>query len=517
MNTISENLLETPSTWPSVTSSPLLSHCPLSGPEIAERPSLIRRLVLWEAANRQLERWNAPGIDPFVPQPEHWPPLLSDSRFGLIAGGEGGGKSRVGAQDTFARTQPNRLYWLVAKQYDLTEREFEYLYHLYSAVGALKDARGPTKEGWTIELQGVFEGAQVRARTVDDARKIAGHSPSGIMACEAAQLTEEAALKLVSRVNRRVAGELGWLWFTGTFEGAYDWYHAWHEQWQADGALGESFSMPSWANRVMYPEGRHDPAIQELESAMPRNRFMERHAGVPVPPATLVHQEFHPKVHVGRVPFQPARSSGDTKVRWPVELWMDPGHQVYAVYAVQRDGDEVRVIDEIYATPPDSVAERVIGECRMRPWWKNVTGGVIDVAGTKRAGSESQTEIWHKKGQVALRASYWRIQDGIDRLSTFLEDPARRLAWEQEHPGQEPLWHDRQLWARLKIDKRCQQLVREFRMYRYPEAREGHKLRQVPVDADNHGIKALAYGLLMNFGPAGKPRRRARPIVFRGV
>ena len=103
--------------------------------------------MLWEAANRQLERWNAPGIDPFVPQPEHWPPLLSDSRFGLIAGGEGGGKSRVGAQDTFARTQPNRLYWLVAKQYDLTEREFEYLYHLYSAVGALKDARGPTKEG----------------------------------------------------------------------------------------------------------------------------------------------------------------------------------------------------------------------------------------------------------------------------------------------------------------------------------------------------------------------------------
>ena len=446
-----------------------------------------------------------PDMPPFIPSPEHWPVILDEGRERLIAGGEGSGKSRVGAQELFGIAEPGELYWLGGETYDDTLREFEYLIHLFESVGAIESTRGPTKDGWEIDLKAPFAGTRIRPRLASDVRKIASYAPKGILICEAAKIAEEAFQRFRGRIRR---GQHGWALFTGTFEGSLHWYADQFTAWQVPGAGGASYSIPSWANLVSFPEGARDSEIQILRSSMPNARFMERHAGTPVPPATLVHPEFDPKVHVGDYPYAAARRPGDgmPPERWPVELAIDPGGLVYAVYAIQRDGDMIYIRDEVYATPPQSVAERVIAECRTRPWWKNVTGGVIDVAGSQHNGMQSQIDIWSARTGIGLRRAYWRINDGIDRMSTYLRDPAGEAAGET----------DPRALTKLLIDRRCQALVREFRLYRRPDVKPGRAIRELPIDAHNHGIKAISYWLLMSFGPTARMKRRAHDLVWSG-
>ena len=88
-----------------------------------------------------------------------------------------------------------------------------------------------------------------------------------------------------------------------------------------------------------------------------------------------------------------------------------------------------------------------------------------------------------------------RIQDGIDRLRTFLRDPA----------GGEP---------RLTLAPACRALMQEFGSYRYHEVRDGRPISELPIDRDNHAIKALAYWLYDRFGSVARPRRTYRPFVM---
>jgi hypothetical protein len=166
----------------------------------------------------------------------------------------------------------------------------------------------------------------------------------------------------------------------------------------------------------------------------------------------------------------------------------------------------IYIRDEVYATPPQSVAERVIAECRTRPWWKNVTGGVIDVAGSQHNGMQSQIDIWSARTGIGLRRAYWRINEGIDRMSTYLRDPAGEASGET----------DPRALTKLLIDRRCQALVREFRLYRRPDVKPGRAIRELPIDAHNHGIKAISYWLLMSFGPTARMRQRAHDLVWSG-
>ncbi len=193
-------------------------------------------------------------------------------------------------------------------------------------------------------------------------------APDGILGCEAAQLPASVFLRLRGRIAER----RGWLWLSGTFEGSRGWYADKFRAWQlVERADARAFSIPSWENRAIYPGGREDPEIADLEAMFPPDLFMERFGGVPCPPSTLVFREFNPRVHMSNN----ARASG-----LPVELAIDPGYAgAYAVLAIEQRGPEVAVIDEVYLRR--RVAGDVIAACRERPWWPQVRGSVIDIAG----------------------------------------------------------------------------------------------------------------------------------------
>ena len=419
--------------------------------------------------------WRRAG---YLPSPEQLAAHDSKARIRLIGGGERAGKSRSAAMELFGRFLSGRLYWLIGPDYELCRPEFRYLVEAFARIDAIESLSFPSSDQCRMTLR---SGARLVTRSAREPSKLAGEAPDAILACEAAQLPYEAFL----RARGRLAETRGWMWLSGTFEGSLDWYAEKFKAWRGPNTdAAQAFSIPTWANRALFPAGRQDPELRALEATYPSELFQERFGGTPCLPTTLVFREFDAARHVRPV---------DAAAISTVELAVDPGYAgAYAVLAVAKLDGQVAVLDEVYLR--HAVAATVIAECRRRAWWPHVTGGVIDIAGRQHHGSASQISIWLALTGLRLRSRPVPVRDGIDRLRTFLRDPAS---------GE----------ARLTVDPRCRALIREFGLYRYHEVTEGRPISEEPIDRDDHAIKALAYWLYDRFGPVARPRRRNRDFA----
>lgn len=431
-----------------------------------------------EAARRVL--WRRSG---YTPSPEQLAVHLDPSRFKLVAGGERAGKSRVSAEELLCWltvSGPGAPFWIVGPDYEQARAEFLHLRDGLERVGLLapKSVSMPRQGQWRLET---VLGAQVMTKSSQEVLALASVAPRGVLMVEAAQQTYEVYLRLRGRVAEHRAPLL----MSGTFEGSLGWYPEIWQRWQAANPEGgRSFSLPTWSNRAVFPGGRDDPEIRALEAALPADVFMERCAAVPCPPRTLVFKEFSYPLHVRPCPFRP---------ELPVQVWIDPGYAgAYAVVVVQVEGGRVYQIDEVYGR--GLVAQEIIAECQRRPWWGAVRYGVMDVAGAQHQGMESHVEIWRRLGGITIHAQGVGVADGILRHRTFLRDPAS---------GEPRLFHD----------PRCRGTLAEYALYKYPDVRENRPEREEPVDRDNHAMKAIAYGLVANFGLVAP--RRPRPVRAR--
>jgi len=195
-------------------------------------------------------------------------------------------------------------------------------------------------------------------------------------------------------------------------------------------------------------------------------------------------------VHCGDFPFDREET---------VEIWVDPGTQVYSVLAVQEMGnDDFKVVDEIYEEgySTEGIKEIVAG----KPWANNISGGAIDdkarepqmIWGSDKVGGFS----------VHLRKRPIPIDAGIERVKTYLHS---RIYSE----GVENVFEFRGVKGVPKIffDKRCKNTIKEFSKYRWPKAtpRAGEPKR--PIKKDDHAMNALAYGLVDAVGFVPRMRR----------
>ena len=143
--------------------------------------------------------------------------------------------------------------------------------------------------------------------------------------------------------------------------------------------------------------------------------------------------------------------------------------------------------------------------CQTRPWWQNVQFGVIDVAGYQHQAMAAPAELWMKNTGLYLSSQKVMINDGTERLKSFLKpDPITRE-------------------ARIVIDSRCRGLLSEFggapnpfdnqtRVYRWKTDRDGNIVGNTPEDKNNHGIKALIYGIVDNYGYGYVRGRSSIPV-----
>ena len=432
-----------------------------------------------------------------LPTPEQAEILASGRRFTLVAGGEQAGKSVVAAlflmlkffelpNTRVIKTRRGRvyihkpaLYWLVGATYGETEREFRYLAEWFDALGLLAHATKRVNPGRIV----LTDGTRIETKSAVDPRTLSKEAPDGIIGCEASQLDST----VFSRMRGRVTPKNGWIFLAGTFESSVGWYPQLFKAWQQGGPDRRSYSLPSWTNRTLYPGGRDDPQLAALQADSTDDFFMERIAGQPVPPRGLVVPEVRPEVHVRGVSYV-----------LPVRLAVDPGYAgAYAVEALQHiDGREV-IIDEIYER--GLVTEEIIAMAQSRPWWPDVEGGVIDVAGYQHQSMPAPAEVWSEEGDVFLSASRVSINDGTQRLRSFLKVPAG------DHG------------PKLLIGSHCKGILSELgvtpnpfdgqtRPYRWKTDREGNIVGRVPEDRYNHAVKAVIYHLVDKYGYASRPR-----------
>lgn len=431
--------------------------------------------------------WRAVGYEPNAAQsPFH----KCRSRRVLVAGGERAGKSFSVAKEVLTRVPFGSLFWILGPDYEQARAEFQYLLDDLSLLGAIanphRNVSQPRVGPWWMRTK---SGQVVETKSAKHEERIASRAPDGIVMAEAAQQSYAAYLKTYGRLSQ----EKGWLLAVGTFEGSLGWYPDVFNRWQgANDEGGVSFSLPTWSNLARYPGGREDPEIRTLEGLYPADLFQERFGAIPCRPEGLVFRDFDFATHV--------RELGDVYAGIPVELAIDPGYAgAYAVLAIQQAGPFVHVVDEVYER--GLVAQEVIALCKSRPWWGQVrkrssgqTGGVIDVAGTQHQGLNSHVEVWASEGDVGLRYQPVSIEQGIQSLRVLLKDPGT---------GEPRIFFD----ARMRSERDGRGFARgtlaEMGLYRYGTAMDGRPISETPIDANNHGLKALGYWAFDRFGPVG--------------
>lgn len=456
---------------------------------------------------RKLDIWERLG---YSPTPEQMAMHMDEHRLRLVAGGAQAGKSYSAAMEMAGRFQGDGgdgLFWLVGEEYADTKREFQYLVDAFTRLGLSVFSSKNVNPG-EIVISGDI---RFETKSANDERKLGAVAPRGILGCEAAQFS----VTTYHRLRERIAPKRGWLLLSGTFEGSMGWYPELWTKWQVENPEGgRSFSIPTWSNKVLYPGGRDDPEILLLEASTPPDIFQERFGAVPCPPSGRVFPEFQMFLHIKSMP--------DAEYPWPIEtvwcdsakkfitfdprapvyLWTDPGYAgACSVLAAQIPGDTVYIFDEIYLQ--GVVTEDIIHTAQSRPWWKlrDVHVGDYHYIHQHQA-MPAVAEVWQKKAGVHLRSQRVGINEGNERLKTFLL-PDRVSG--RPH---------------VYIDPACQGLISELggapnpfsgqaEVYRWKVDRSGAVIGKTPEDKNNHSIKALIYGLVDKFGYATRTGRRS--------
>ena len=415
----------------------------------------------------------------FEPTEKQTPIIECRKRFILVAGGEQAGKSMIASKylvSRFLETEEPGLYWLVAADYERTRAEFDYLVQDFATLGILAEVSKRVDPGRIV----LADGTRIETKSAKDPRTLAMRAPNGIIGCEASQLDMES----FHRLRGRCAPKRGWLFLAGTFEGSLGWYPQLFQTWQYGTSDEQSFSLPSYSNKYLYPEGKSDPEILKLKAMASDEFFMERIEGIPSPPQGLVFSEFRADIHIS--------DRAEWSVGDPVYLWMDPGYAgAYAVEVVQEINGQVCVIDEIYEQ--GLITKEIIEIAQSRPWWKDVQGGVIDIAGYQHQAMSAPAEIWMEETGLYLSGQKIKINDGTERLKGFLKTDPQTNA------------------PKLIINPKCEGILSEFgvvpnpfdgqtRAYRWKVDRDGNIVGEQPDDKNNHGIKAVIYGLVDRFG-----------------
>ena len=180
------------------------------------------------------------------------------------------------------------------------------------------------------------------------------------------------------------------------------------------------------------------------------------------------------------------------------ELWIDPGYAGgYAVLFVTIMQDTAFVYDEIYKQ--GWTGEEMAAAAARHPRWKKIRKIVMDIAGRQHQAGKSQVEIWYE----VVRSPGSRNQDRCPG-----RDPANPHFTETP-PGDRCA---RALYLAPTVSGRWKSSARATVIPLTSRSQIGNStldvvINEKPMDARNHSCKAIAYGLIDNFGPVRRRRR----------
>ena len=419
----------------------------------------------------------------------------STARFRLAAWGRRGGKTLAASREAMAVAimKARAVIWVCAPTMKLVARCFDMILTLAKDLGLeILQKHDTTQE----KLLVIGNGSRFEGVSLEEGATAAGAGVDFLLVDEAARVDDE---KVWSReLLPVITDKNGDALLISSWEGDDNFFFELAENGGEDGDQDwEIFKGATWENFFQFPQGQKSTKIVVMQSKMDPLDFLEEYGGIPKRSRERVYSEFKEKVHIGHWPYNS---------KHPVRLATDPssGGDPYAVGVFQDYGDYIIQIDEFYAS--GMACEQISPLLKERPWFENVTDDVID--------NNWPMEIvrWGSMGWPAFPVPEKpEIRERVPILRRWLKDPVRwfnnvylpkaRLVmidmglpdgmdYQELDPDQkqavaiqvEEMLADPNLTAadiealkgtaKIRIDRRCVNTVKEFKKYKYKKGTE---------------------------------------------
>lgn len=405
----------------------------------------------------------------------------SKARFRIPVCGRRFGKSTMAARDLEPKLfLPKKRYWIVGPTYDLAEKEFRVIWDDLIVGRALgKDKR--VKKAYSKRVGDMYIEfpwqTRLEVRSADHPEFLVGEALDGVIMSEAAKQKKDTWERFI---RPSLADKRGFADFPTTPEG-FNWlYDEWRHGQNPEMTEYESWKFPSWANRVVYPEGREDPEIKLLEKTLTPEYFQQEIGADFASFIGKIFPEWDEQTHVQEVKFDPAL---------PNYIAFDWGYTnpLAAIEFQVTPRDQIRVWREHYK------AYTLLGDhvqmLKNRP---QPDGYHLDMAFGDAADPEAAEFI--SRELVSCWADpkakeNWR--EGIDLMRSFMKQDLE-LGTIDEYGT--PLYG-----PRFVVDHSCPKFIKEVSNYRSNEPIKGKNVPEMGQKMSDHGPDALRYALMHLF------------------
>jgi hypothetical protein len=416
----------------------------------------------------------------------------SSARFKVMDCGRRWGKSTSGPHDKvpmMMMAKP-KIGWIVAPTYDLGEKEFRVFWSILVDKLQVPLDRGKTFNSIRTKDFRITTawGSSVEVRSAEHPESLVGEGLDFVIMAEAAKLKLSHWEKYI---RPTLSDKRGSAVFVSTPEG-FNWFYDLYQRGQArEHPDWWSYKSPTWENDIIFPGGRQDPEMLEVEATLAPEVFAQEYGAEFTSFAGLIYSEFDEGYHVIDHDFNP---------EWPNYTSFDFGFRnPFVCLNIQVDpSDNVYVWDEYYERnmPTPQHARNLKSLIQWR-----VDGAYHDPSGADEAASIQQ--IWADTKEYrnvnVLGVSF------TPSPNAWKEGVARVKEWLKLKPAEDDMGYPTaQMKPKLFIDRSCVQTIKEFNTYRVKEQtermNEAADPKEEPRKKDDHAMDALRYFITGHFG-----------------
>jgi hypothetical protein len=328
-------------------------------------------------------------------------------------------------------------------------------------------------------------GSSIEVRSAEHPESLVGEGLDFVIMAEAAKLKKSHWEKYI---RPTLSDKRGSAIFVSTPEG-FNWFYDLYQDGQSgDPAHSQwwSYRSPTWENTIVFPGGRRDPEIMEVEGTLAPEVFQQEYGAEFTSFAGRIYSEFDEGYHVVH--------DYQFNSQWKNFVAFDFGFRnPFVCLNIQvSPNDDIYVWDEYYERNFTS-AEHARRLKSIIQW--HVDGGYYDPAGPDDANTIMQ--IWRDDAEyrnrwvedIAMEGAPNDWLAGVNRVKSWLK-------FQTQPDGSEK--------PKLFISDRCKNTIREFNTYRVREQTEkmadSKDPKEEPRKKDDHAMDALRYFIAGHFG-----------------
>ena len=418
---------------------------------------------------------------------EQWDAHRARERFRLICAGRRFGKSQwAGHELTYKMFIPHTVNWVVGPDYSLGEKEFRVCFNDFKALGLLDQCQKSynVKQGnmriYWKEMDSLLE-----VKSAERKDSLVGEALDHVCMSEAAK---HSMSTWQMYIEPGLSDKLGSADFPSTPQG-FNWFKGMYELGQqshrSDLDDYVSWRFPTWINTTMFPGGFNPTChnIVENDSGQmlhlddnnmcPCNRelirifnnssrmyWMQEYCAEFTAFEGMIYPEFNDQLHVRNFEYNPSWKNwgaidfGFVDPFVFLDIMIDPQDRVY-------------IWREYMVSYKTNHEHSQILKSRENPEGYHLDG----IAADPRDPDGINTLAWALGGAFATP---------VDRTAGY-EAVRRALKTRADGlPG-------------LMVHPRCTELIRQLKILRYAESKEGHNSKLSQHDYDDHGPDALRY------------------------